>query len=273
VTQPPIPHPPISHPPPVLVYAVRFVHNAAVVEVNQLGGDGVLWVSTTGAPDEQAHPVRGPLPVAGPTAPTDPNVQFLALTITKLSATSPRVAVICSLPIADLPHSPFDGLPHFRLRANYALPTILPASTGDQWAATVIGRDGDKTDDNTVTAHVGATHQVREGGVIALGAGSGTTSPPQPSPTSELIPFEQAYPILSPRTFQLETDFNRITGEGRSRLRTPGHVWAERRWTHPFVTSDPNAPTLTAVGVGLAMVSGAGSVRVLVHDFEIFVWP
>lgn len=272
------PHPP--HP-PILVYAVTFLHNAAVVTVNHLGVPDTLWVSTSGVAGEQAFPGRGPLPMATPGSfgmPPAPALQYLALNITRpAGATSGvGVAVICALPVADV--VAFNNLRHFRLRGTFGLPTPLPAGTTDQWAATVIARDNsDNEDDGTANVHVGATHQVRGGGKIALGAGQ---VPPNPDGTpaivppaiQELISFEEAYPFLSPRTFVLETDIDTVTRAGRSRLQTTGHEWQERRWMTPFNAADATAPKVTSVGVGLAMVLGAGSPTIRVHEFQIYAW-
>lgn len=197
--------------------------------------------------------------------PPDQSLAFLRMRILKPTATSPGVAVICALPVRGV--KLFNHLRHFRLAASYIFPAPFPSAPGDLWAATLIVRDNtDNEEDGTATVHVGATHQVREGGQMALGVGQVQAQPP---PTTELIPFDTAYPPSEARTFELETDVDCVAREGRSRLRTPGHEWQERRWQTPFDANDPAAPKVRSVGVGVAMVAGSGRVT----TFKIIAWP
>jgi hypothetical protein len=130
---------------------------------------------------------------------------------------------------------------------------------------------------------VGATHQVRDGGLIALGAAGAT--PVEPKINNEMINFLTAYPPRSERRFTLATDFDWLLGRGWSRLRTPGHRWLERGWPIPFMSgsspvpaSPPTemarsvVPQIKTVGVGLAMINGSGTPDVTIDDFSIYIW-
>jgi hypothetical protein len=128
-------------------------------------------------------------------------------------------------------------------------------------------------DDNTTV--VGATHQVRNGGQIALGAA--TATPVTPPPKDEIIDAAVAYPGIAGhpvQVFTLATDIDCYAGTGRSRLRTRGHTWTDRTWPHPFTgeVTNETPSQITAVGVGLAMVAGTGTPTVMVDDFSVYFW-
>lgn len=234
---------------PPLVYRADFVTGTIEDKIDAPW----LWVGTSDSP---GRPDQNPVPTAGVLTL---NGGGLRLSVTKFP-TDTQASVMVAL--SPKPAS----LRRFRLVANYSLPDgFAPSGAGNQWAATLGARDGDKSIITDSTTFMGATHQVRGGAPdIALGVGGATaTSGPQ------VIANQLVYPDGLPREFQLQTDLDCDAGLGRSRLYTPYHrlVWRERSWT-PSPGFDMGE--LTAIGVGIGFTrSSIGRPTVLVKDFAI----
>ena len=241
-------------PPPKLVYRVVFAQGGPNVVVNTLGVHGPLWVGTSDAPGQNAQPPQGALQ----TLPSN----GLQVSITR-SPTGPNVTVHVGL--SPVPPS----LRRFTLVAMGQLQTLDPSALTDQWAPVLVARDGDKSTITSTTRIFGATHQVRGGGKVALGAAQASAAPARLD-----VDASTAYPDRTHRVFRLETDFDLRSGRGWSRLRTPGFNWPERSWSHPFIINLPQAPAspITAVGVGVGMVAGTGTPTATFNEFAIYAW-
>ena len=248
--------------PPTLVYHVTFDQPWPNVDVNDVGLGGTFWI----AAGQQS---TAPSPGAGQ-LPQQPG-GGLRLQVTRQTADTGIAGVMCA-PNANFP------LSRFRMTARYRLGDG-PMGASDIWAPTLIVRDGGQSDmrrpDGTPARVVGATHQVRDSGQIALGAGSAATAI-TPAPKNNEVSFTNAYPTPMERGFTLETDIFCDVGRGRSRLRTAlCTLWAEARWDHPFKI-DPADPAhwtgITYVGVGCAIAQGAGTATVTVDEFSIYKW-
>jgi hypothetical protein len=269
-----------------LVYRVEFVRGGPNVVVNAIGAALPLWVAASTDPGQHEHPPKGVLQT--------PQTDALELEITKLpddpAPAKPRkVVVTCELWPAPAPILSGFG---FTMMCNGRLHSaVSPLGIDAMWAVMLVARDGEKlnealnsdTNDPDGDAIVGATHQVRDGGQIALGAAS--ARPVTPKIASEKIDFLTAYPPRKERRFTLASDFDWSSGRGYSRLRTPGHRWLERTWPIPFMSgsspvpaSPPTemarsaVPQIKGVGVALAMIKGSGTPGVTIDDFSIYIW-
>jgi hypothetical protein len=241
---------------PSLVYWAQFsISDWQMVQVNKISA-GPLLVVTTGT--------NGLIPQTPLQPPDSGGVVFRAT-----KDPDPAADVVSMVALSPLP----TGLPQrFTLVADFYLPPeIGPWPVGVQWAATVGIRNDDNPDAGRLRL-VGATQQFRNlvtdtnpGSVrIALGAGNGTT-PGTTTPAIDLTDIPVAYPDAR-RHFTLETDIDRDQGTGRSRLRTPGKIWAERTWEFDAGVF----PQITGVGFGQAFISGAGAATVTATAFHIY---
>lgn len=153
----------------------------------------------------------------------------------------------------------------FGMEARFHLPPDLgPSQLGVQWAAVVGVRD---TETLSLMKLAGATHQVRNiesgpttGVRVALGTGNGTV-PGSVNPGIDLTNPAKPYPATN-RAFRVVTLIDADAGTGKSWLFTPRKAWTPRSWQFDF--------QMTAVGFGLAMVSGGGTLRASIDWFYIY---
>jgi hypothetical protein len=154
---------------------------------------------------------------------------------------------------------------------------FAPDSLLDQWAASVIVRDGDDPTDTENTTVVGATHQVIGGDPgfggprVTLGAGGGTGPFPSPEQTAVLATLAHDASL----TFSLGTLIDCYTGQGRSHLKTSGGYYWENTFTHPFGPLPNPSKVITSAGCGVAFAkgSGPGTAQVIVKEFRVQAWP
>src|SRR4030095_6211427 len=102
--------------------------------------------------------------------------------------------------------SPKPALRRFRMVANCSLPEgLAPIHKGNQWAATLVARDGDKFQIPDSPISMGAVHQVRggippitHGASIALGVAGAPTSS-----VAQIVDSRFVYQGDLPKEFQL----------------------------------------------------------------------
>jgi hypothetical protein len=154
---------------------------------------------------------------------------------------------------------------------------FAPDFLGDQWAASVIVRDGDDpavTDAKTTI--VGATQQVIGSDqafqpvMVTLGAGLATAV----FPAAKDVAVQAKVAHDASVTFSLGTLIDCYTGLGRSHLKTSGGYYWENTFTHPFGPLPKPSKVITCAGCGVAFASksGPGTAQVIVKEFRVQAW-
>jgi hypothetical protein len=158
---------------------------------------------------------------------------------------------------------------------------FAPDVLGDQWAASVIVRDGEATVTDENTTIVGATQQVIGSDLgfrpvlVTLGAGLGTSV----VPPAKDVAVDATLAHDASLTFSLGTLIDCSTGQGRSHLKTSGGYYWENTFAHPFGPflgpARKSSKVITCAGCGVAFASncGPGTAQVLVKEFRVQVWP
>jgi len=150
------------------------------------------------------------------------------------------------------------------LRATFVAP-VGPHQTGTQFAAAVGARTGGMHDLPAEIRTVAAL-QVRANGARLNVVGA---SAPANLPNMPQTVYDAIFDPVDPLPFTLEIVIDRVSGSSEARLEAGGWVESVRFQSAGF--QPLSGPSITAVGVSIAIASGAGeTASVHVRDFQIF---